>query len=194
MIGEPEQRCVRAALTDADSAVAEFDNARDWLADAVLKPMEPIAAEVWGFDMELTQVLLVRHRWRGWVPPGGAVESSETPREAAGRELFEETGLLADLLPEPAAVAVRSYHPDWSVTLGLSYAAIVDSALPLAEEDEQPAAWTPLDETWETYFPDDISRIRQHATWLRSRASRLADECARHTNGFANETGRDTGD
>ncbi|MGI8528004.1 MAG: NUDIX domain-containing protein [Geodermatophilaceae bacterium] len=55
--------------------------------------MAPLAAEVWLFDQSLEQVLLVRHRWRGWVPPGGTVEPGETPREAAARELFEETGV-----------------------------------------------------------------------------------------------------
>ncbi|MFJ8133324.1 NUDIX domain-containing protein [Streptomyces hydrogenans] len=37
----------------------------------------------------------------------GRVEPGETPREAAGRELLEETGLRADLLREPALAAVR---------------------------------------------------------------------------------------
>jgi hypothetical protein len=49
-------------------------------------PMEPIAVEVWAFDESFRHVLLVRHRWRGWVPPGGKVEAGETPREAARRE------------------------------------------------------------------------------------------------------------
>lgn len=40
--------------------------------------------------------------------PGGKVEPGETPRTAAARELAEETGLLAELLRVPAAVAVRS--------------------------------------------------------------------------------------
>ena len=57
------------------------------------RPMDPIAAEVWAFDEAFKQVLLVNHRWRGWVPPGGRVESGEAPRDAAQRELKEETGL-----------------------------------------------------------------------------------------------------
>ena len=126
-----DKRAVEAAVVDAGQAVAEFDGACEWLAAARQGPMEPLAAEVWVFDEELSRILLVKHRWRRWVPPGGRVEVGETPREGASRELLEETGLRVELLPEPAAVAVRSYHPDHSVTLGLLYAAVADTATPL---------------------------------------------------------------
>ncbi|MHA6758816.1 NUDIX domain-containing protein [Streptacidiphilus sp. PAMC 29251] len=164
-----DKRAVEAAVLDARQAVARFDGACEWLAAAKLGPMEPLAAEVWVFDEGLSRVLLVKHRWRGWVPPGGKVEVGETPREGAGRELLEETGLRVQLLPEPAAVAVRSYHPDYSVTLGLSYAAVVDAATPLVAESGQPVAWKDLNEDWESCFPHDPSRIRQHAAWLTAR-------------------------
>lgn len=120
-------------------------------------------------DRDLTRVLLVRHRWRAWVPPGGKVEPGETPREAAARELFEETGVVAELLPTPAAVAVRSYHRDWSPTLGLSYAAVVDATTRLNPESGQPAAWTSLERDWQTFFAADPGRIRWHAGWLADR-------------------------
>lgn len=86
------------------------------------------------FDLHLAQVLLVNHRWRGWVPPGGRVEPGETPREAARRELLEETGLRLDLLAARAAVTVRCYRPGWPATLGLSYTAVIDAASPLQAE------------------------------------------------------------
>lgn len=164
-----EQRSLEAATADARLAVSEFDGARVWLSQAAAKPMEPLAAEVWVFDADLVRVLLVKHRWRAWVPPGGKVERGETPREAAGRELFEETGLKAELLPEPAAVAVRSFSPHWPVTLGLSYAAVVDASTPLVAESGQPAAWMRLDQVWESYFPDDQARMRQHVEWIVQR-------------------------
>ena len=63
-----------------------------WLEVAVKGPMEPVAAEVWAFDESFTHVLLVRHRWRGWVPPGGRVEAGETPREAARRSSGRRPG------------------------------------------------------------------------------------------------------
>jgi 8-oxo-dGTP pyrophosphatase MutT (NUDIX family) len=43
------------------------------------------------------RVLFVRQRHEGreiWMPPGGAVEAGETSRDAAVREVMEETGLV----------------------------------------------------------------------------------------------------
>jgi 8-oxo-dGTP diphosphatase len=160
------QMTLDAAVADARLAALEFDNARAWLERARQEPMEPLAAEVWVTDPAFSHVLLVKHRWRGWVPPGGKVEPGETPRSAARRELEEETGLRGALLPVPAAVSVRSYRADWSPTLGLSYAAIVGRDVPLGGESGQPAAWIDLDEEWERTFPDDRDRIRAHVRQL----------------------------
>jgi 8-oxo-dGTP diphosphatase len=88
-------------------AEAQFDDAVAWLAYRRGKMLAPVAAEVRVLDRELEHVLLVRHRWRGWVPPGGKAEAGEGPRDTARRELFEETGLVAELLYRPAAVSVR---------------------------------------------------------------------------------------
>ncbi|MFJ9871000.1 NUDIX domain-containing protein [Streptomyces sp. NPDC101165] len=151
------------AVEDARLAAWEFDGARAWLEEACRHPMEPLAAEVWVTDPAFEHVLLVKHRVRGWVPPGGKVEPGERPRVAAARELLEETSLRAELLPEPAAVAVRSYRADWSPTLGLSYGAIVGREVPLRGEQNQPAAWFRLDFGWDSVFPEDRERIRAYA-------------------------------
>jgi 8-oxo-dGTP pyrophosphatase MutT (NUDIX family) len=43
------------------------------------------------------KVMLVFDRYRGeWELPGGTIEDRETPRQAAVRELVEETGQVAD--------------------------------------------------------------------------------------------------
>lgn len=166
---DSQQRTCDAAIADARVAVTEYDDAVSWLEIAVKGPMDPIAAEVWAFEETFQYVLLVKHRWRGWVPPGGTVEPGETPREAAVREFREETGLRADLLELPAAVAVRSYRSDWAPTLGLSYVAVVDRAAPVVGEPHQPATWRPLAHDWSGFFPEDRPRIRNYARQLGSR-------------------------
>ncbi|MFE3580603.1 NUDIX domain-containing protein [Streptomyces vinaceus] len=161
-----DQMTLEAAVADAHLAVREYDEALAWLDRACQAPMAPLSAEVWVTDPSFTHVLLVKHRVRGWVPPGGKVETDETPRQAAVRELREETGLRGELLPLPAAVAVRSYRADWSATLGLSYAAVLDREASLCGESGQPPRWFDLDKEWESMFPADRDRIRAHVRLL----------------------------
>lgn len=177
--GSARARTLAAAAVDARAAAHEYDGACDWFAraagDLAEGPGPVLAAEVWVFDPELRRILLVNHRWRGWVPPGGRVEDGETPREAAARELGEETGLRVELLARPAAVTVRSYRRGWAPALGLSYAAVADPGARLAAEPGQPARWTPLDVGWASWFLDDPARIRRHARDARNaRLSRRA--------------------
>ncbi|WP_284717614.1 MULTISPECIES: NUDIX domain-containing protein [unclassified Streptomyces] len=166
------QRALEAAMADASLTVVELDDASRWLAAAGPELAGPLAAEVWVFDETLSRVVLVKHRWRGLVPPGGRVEPGETPREAAGRELLEETGLRVELLREPALATVRSYRPGAPVTFGLSYAAVVDVEVPLVPEDGQPVTWVSLEEEWDSWFPGDPAWMHRHAAWLASQPLR----------------------
>jgi 8-oxo-dGTP pyrophosphatase MutT (NUDIX family) len=62
------------------------------------------------------RVLLIHERLEGggthWLTPGGGVENGEHPRDAARREAFEETGVVADLPDEAEAVLIT--RRDWS--------------------------------------------------------------------------------
>lgn len=145
--------CLRTALASAllalplrraGVAASVFDDALTWLAEARNGRLPPLAAEVWVLGAAVEHVLLVRHRWRGWVPPRGTVEPGEVPRCAARRELSGETGLSAGLFARPAAVSVRSFRPGWAPVLCLFYGAVADRSLPLVADWHQPAAQVPL--------------------------------------------------
>ena len=51
---------------------------------------------VWAFSSEEEGCwIMVKNKVRGWELPGGHVNQDEAPEEAALRELYEETGVLA---------------------------------------------------------------------------------------------------
>lgn len=53
------------------------------------------------FVVSRGKVLLHFHRKLGrWLPPGGHIEPNELPDEAARREVLEETGVIATLVPD----------------------------------------------------------------------------------------------
>lgn len=69
------------------------------------------------FVVDGEKVLMLKHRKLGmWLPPGGHIEPGELPDEAAVREVLEETGIYAELLPESGEPAppgpVRLCRPE----------------------------------------------------------------------------------
>jgi 8-oxo-dGTP pyrophosphatase MutT (NUDIX family) len=83
------------------------------------------------------RLLMVRERVRDcWELPGGGIDPGESPRQAAVRELLEETGHR--LAPEELHFTgfARTVLPDRAIRYGALYAA----------ETEAPAEFTPNDE------------------------------------------------
>lgn len=106
------------------------------------------------------RIALIRNGWtNGWFVPGGAVEPGETPREAARREVREETGLNATI-EEPLVVLEQTYtskgdEEDRFSALFVVYSATAAGEIPpvprLGEtEDEIEAA------RWFETLPDDL--------------------------------------
>ncbi|WP_093810479.1 NUDIX hydrolase [Stappia sp. ES.058] len=101
-----------------------------------------------------------------WSLPGGRVEAGETPRIAAVRELREETGLHADLDPEPVEwVEVESpEHPGipaqrFRIAVFL---AIRTNGMLAAGDDAQDAAWVAIgDLDNRPMTPGTATRIRR---------------------------------
>ncbi|CAA9533343.1 MAG: Adenosylhomocysteinase [uncultured Thermomicrobiales bacterium] len=76
----------------------------DVLANPVSQASRDFAVAV--FVIHDGRVLLHRHaRLARWLPPGGHVEPGELPDDAATREVFEETGVIATLRG-PSAISV----------------------------------------------------------------------------------------
>jgi len=141
-----------------------------------------------------TRMLLVRHRKLGfWLPPGGHLEANEVPHEAAVREVQEETGVHARLLPlgEPVLTStgpgVSELPRPWVMLeqhipatarepehthLDLCYQLEADDPVaPLAQDTEVSAAqwWDRAAIDRKADVADEVrSFARTHLTWLQA--------------------------
>jgi 8-oxo-dGTP diphosphatase len=158
-----DERGVDAAIRDVSIAHVAEEGLLAWFQSTWRADPRPLAADVWVFSPDFQRILVVEHRWRGLVPPGGRVEPWETPREGAIRELAEETGLELAVSDRPAFAAARSYRSDWSATLNLSYWAIADPALKLLSEVGQPAHWIDAGSDWRTFHKQDAAVMARFA-------------------------------
>ncbi|MET3811636.1 NUDIX hydrolase [Arthrobacter sp. UYEF3] len=164
-----DKRAVDAAIRDMPMAHIAEEGLQCWFQSDWHRDPRPLAADVWVFTPDFRHILVVQHRWRGLVPPGGQVEPDETPRGGALRELTEETGVEIVAADRPAFAAARSYRKDWSATLNLSYWAIADPATELVPEVGQPARWVDVDTDWRTFHKTDSRVIARFAEQQRSR-------------------------
>ncbi|MBB5659547.1 NUDIX hydrolase [Brevundimonas halotolerans] len=129
-------------------------------------PMSAPVAAVGVICLRGDQVLLIRRgqppRLGEWSLPGGRVEPGETLRDAALRELAEETGVEADL--GPLVDAVDGIFPESGRHYVLiDFLARWTSGEPVAGDDAADARFWPLDE------------VEQHVAWAETiRVIRLA--------------------
>jgi len=108
------------------------------------------------------ELLMVRrgpHATRAgfWSMPAGFVDYGEDVREAAARELLEETGLVADI-GEVLHVA-SNFHDPQKLTVGTWFAGTVTGGELIAGDDADAVGWFPLDDLPPLAFETDISLI-----------------------------------
>jgi 8-oxo-dGTP pyrophosphatase MutT (NUDIX family) len=118
------------------------------------------------------KVLLVGYNSSGpspsplyWVPPGGALETGETHREAASRELREETGLEANIGRELwerrfefqlSGELVYQVERYFLVRLATTMPSVCNTS-PEAIEEHKWWSLIDLQETQDTVYPDGLS-------------------------------------
>jgi 8-oxo-dGTP diphosphatase len=104
------------------------------------------------------ECLMVFNRYRqAWELPGGMLDPGESPREAAVRELAEESGQRADTL-EFAGVAMIRVAPDDRLEYLAIYRGQIESAQPFTPNDEMShGVWWNPSETLADLFPIDAA-------------------------------------
>jgi ADP-ribose pyrophosphatase YjhB (NUDIX family) len=93
-----------------------------------------------------------------WAIPAGYVDYGEDVREAAARELREETGLVAEI-GEVVWVA-SNFHDPAKLTVGIWFAGVVTGGSLVAGDDAEEAAFFTRDDLPPLAFDTDIAYLR----------------------------------
>ena len=116
-----------------------------------------------GYVVRNGKTLLLKHKKLGmWLPPGGHIDEGETPDEACLREIFEETGLPAEIAsprraPDPADGRVRYLHVPDHVQLEdipnhpqhidfIYFCRVGEGVVTLAEREHEGMRWFSLED------------------------------------------------
>ena len=93
-----------------------------------------------------------------WSMPAGFVDYGEDVREAAARELLEETGLVAQI--GDVLFVASNFHDPAKLTVGTWFAGTVTGGDLIAGDDADAVGWFPLDALPPLAFETDEALIR----------------------------------
>lgn len=110
---------------------------------------------------------------RFWQTPGGGIDEGETPREAAARELYEETGLAVDPAELGEPVATRTVTHGYSDRVLIQHETffrlVTDRFEPVAAGLSEAESrrrveirWFPLDDLPPDVWPAELALLAAH--------------------------------
>jgi 8-oxo-dGTP pyrophosphatase MutT (NUDIX family) len=114
-------------------------------------------------------LLRIGYSHRSWVIPTGGVEKNETPKQAALRELAEESGIV---IKDAEFLFKRNHEHFEGVQLYYYFAEIHDVDITIDTMEIVDGGWFHIDALPEPHRPKLKTEIELFKEWLETKAGR----------------------